>query len=446
MLRYGIPEYRLPKAVLEADLTSIFGMGVELKPRTKINDYGDLKKLREKGYHAVFLSPGAQLNRKLSLPGSELLGVLWGLDFLRSIREGNRPSLPEKVMVIGGGNVAIDVALSALRFGAKEVSMACLEKREEMPAHSWEIEGALEEGVKIFTSLGPQRILGKEKAEVIELIQCTSVFDEHGRFNPSFDPSSLRTLETDMVILAIGQATDLNFLGNPPVLELTENLIRINPDTGETSQPWIFAGGDGTRLPGSVIEAIAAGRKAASAIDRFLGGTEEIEMTLIEHAPLSPYLGKEEKFAYRSCQSMPTLPLSERCGNFKEVYLGLSREAVREEAGRCLQCDLRLLISKPVLPPKKKLWLEFNQENVAKVPDKGGVYQLLDEKESVIFIKGAMNLQKELKDQLELKQEAHYFMYIEDQLFSKKESELLQQYIAEHGKMPKTNQELEDLF
>ena len=129
MLRYGIPEYRLPKVVLEADLTSIFGMGVELKLRTKINDYGDLKKLRKKGYHAVFLSPGAQLNRKLSLPGSELLGVLWGLDFLRSIREGNRPSLPEKVMVIGGGNVAIDVALSALRLGAKEVSMACLEKR-----------------------------------------------------------------------------------------------------------------------------------------------------------------------------------------------------------------------------------------------------------------------------------------------------------------------------
>ena len=449
LLRYGIPEYRLPKEVLEADLDSILEMGVDLKLGIQIQSFDRLKKLKEEGFDAFFLGPGAQESRKIQLPGSDLPGVLWGLDFLRSIREGNRPVLPEKVMVIGGGNVAVDVALSALRLGAKDVSMACLEAREEMPAHLWEIEGALEEGVKIFTSLGPQRVLeeGEEgKVTGIELIKCTSVFDEQGRFHPSFDTCSLQTLETDMVILAIGQSADLDFLGSPSALELHGNLIQINIETGETTIPWIFAGGDGTRLPGSIIEAVASGRRAASAIDRYLGGTGDVEIALLERPPLNTCLGREENFADRPRQVMDALPISEREGNFQEVALGLSSEAAREEAGRCLQCDLRLLLEKPVLPPKKRMWVEFNSENLAAVPEREGVFQLLDERETVIFIKGAMNLHQEISDQLELNQEARYFMYIEDEMFSKKESELLQQYITEHGKMPKANQELEDLF
>lgn len=449
LLRYGIPEYRLPKEVLQADLHAIFEMGVDLKLGVQIQSFDILKKLKEEGFDAFFLGPGAQESRRIELPGSDLPGVLWGLDFLRSIREGNRPVIPERVLVIGGGNVAVDVALSALRLGAKDVSMACLETREEMPAHRWEIESALEEGVKVFTSLGPQRVLdeGKEgRVTGIELIKCTSVFDAQGRFNPSFDACSLQTLEADMVILAIGQSTDLDFLRNSLTLKLARNLIPVNPETGETGVPWIFAGGDGTHLPGSIIEAIASGRRAASAIDRYLGGTGDVEIRLMERSPLKTCLGREEKFADRSRQVMPTLPLSSRQGNFQEVALGLPPEVAREEAGRCLQCDLRLLLEKPVLPPKKKLWIEFNSENLAAVPEKEGVFQLLDEQETVIFVKGAMNLHREISDQLELNQEARYFMYIEDEMFSKKESELLQQYITEHGKMPKANQEMEDLF
>jgi formate dehydrogenase (NADP+) beta subunit len=171
-----------------------------------------------------------------------------------------------------------------------------------------------------------------------------------------------------------------------------------------------------------------------------------MEMTLIDHPPLNPYLGKEEGFTYRSCQVMLVLPISERGGNFKEVALGFSPTASQKEARRCLQCDLSLLFSKPVPPPKKRLWVEFNQENIAAVPGKEGVFQLLDEQETVIYIKGAMNLRQELTDQLELNQEAKYFMYLEDQMFSKRESEMLQHYIIEHGKMPRVNQEMGDLF
>lgn len=402
MLRYGIPEYRLPEEVLEDDLKPIFEMGVDLRLGMKIQSLNDLKELKEGGHDAVFLGLGAQMGRKISIQGADLPGVLWGLDFLRAIKEGSRPILLQKVLVIGGGNVAVDVALSALRLGAKDVSMACLETREEMPALSWEIECAMEEGVKLFTSLGPQRILGDDKIKGIELIKCTSVFDEQGRFNPTFDTCTLQTIETDMVILAIGQATDLRFLGNPPIVETRGGLIVTNPETQETNIPWIYAGGDVARIPGSVIEAIVSGRKAASSIDRFLGGSGNMEMTLIDHPPLNPYLGKEEGFSYRSCQVMPVLPISERGGNFKEVALGFSPVASQEEARRCLQCDLRLLFSKPVLPPKKRLWVEFNQENIAAVPGKEGVFQLLDEQETVIYIKGAMNLRQELTDQLEL--------------------------------------------
>jgi formate dehydrogenase beta subunit len=158
------------------------------------------------------------------------------------------------------------------------------------------------------------------------------------------------------------------------------------------------------------------------------------------------YLGKEEGFADRQrlCEDYQSPPLQYAGLSYAESPLTMD-EAIAE-AKRCLRCDLRLLFAKPVLPPRKKLWVEFNQENVAAVPEKEGVFQLLDETETVIFIKGAMNMKQELTDQLELAQDVKYFMYIEEQMFSKRESELLQHFIVEHGKMPRINQEMEDLF
>ena len=201
--------------------------------------------------------------------------------------------------------------------------------------------------------------------------------------------------------------------------------------------------GDSSR---SAIRSIASGRKAAEFIDKYLGGDGDIVEVLIPVEEVSQYLGREEDFANRERLSAAyhSPPLQYAGLGYAEVPL-TTEEAINE-AKRCLRCDLRLLFAKPILPPRKRLWVEFNQENVAAVPEKEGVFQLLGEQEAVIYIKGAMNLKQELTDQLELNQEAKYFMYIEDQMFSKRESEMLQHYIIEHGKMPKTNQELEDLF
>lgn len=201
--------------------------------------------------------------------------------------------------------------------------------------------------------------------------------------------------------------------------------------------------GDSSR---SAVRSIASGRKAAEAMDKYLGGDGMIDEILISPEKPNQYLGREEGFADLKRLTSPYHSPPLQYAGLNKAEPPLSEEEAKSEAKRCLRCNLRLLFSKPILPPKKKLWVEFNQENVAAVPEKEGVYQFLDEQENVIYIKGAMNLQQELKDQLELNQEARYFMYVEDQMFSKLESELLQHYIVEHGKMPKTNQEMEDLF
>jgi len=249
--------------------------------------------------------------------------------------------------------VAIDVALTTLRIGAKEVTMACLERREEMPANPWEIEEAIEEGVKIMPSWGPKRILRDNgKISGIELIRCTSVFDNQGNFCPSF-ANIKETVKTDQVILAIGQATDLSFFDEKVPLRVENGLIVIDEKTLETNTPGIFAGGDVAKAPGSIIDAIAAGRKAASSIDTFLGGDGDIadcglriaEFEIEGHTTQS-YTGKrEEGFADLKRAAMPTIPLSERHDGFFEVERGFNDDLAIEEAKRCLQCDLELSLA-----------------------------------------------------------------------------------------------------
>lgn len=201
--------------------------------------------------------------------------------------------------------------------------------------------------------------------------------------------------------------------------------------------------GDSSR---SAIRSIASGRKAAESIDKYLGGDGDIVEALAPAEEVNQYLGREEGFADLKRISASYQPPPPQYAGLSKAEPPLNKDEAIAEANRCLRCDLRLLFSKPILPPRKRLWVEFTQENMAAVPEKEGVFQLLDEQETVIYIKGAMNLQQELKDQLELNQEARFFMFVEDQMFSKKESEMLQHYIFEHGKMPKQNQELEDLF
>ncbi|TRZ52902.1 MAG: pyridine nucleotide-disulfide oxidoreductase, partial [Dehalococcoidia bacterium] len=296
-------------------------------------------------FNAIFIATGAQMSGKLKIEGSELDGVLWGVDFLKEVNLGREVEVKDRVVVIGGGNVAIDVALTALRSGAKEVQLACLESREEMPAFEWEIQQALDEGVKLNVSWGPKRILADgERVKGIELVCCTSVFDEEGRFNPSFDEAVTTRIDTDMVILAIGQAPDTAFLEDSEILRSKRGYISANETTLETSVPGIFAGGDGVYGPKSVIEALAAGKKAAISIDRYIRG-EDLTVGRDDEGPQESKLKVNiEGVSTKKRVSMPTLPLEQRERGFQEIELGLSKEETKEEAERCLSCECKLCV------------------------------------------------------------------------------------------------------
>ncbi|HUU40241.1 MAG TPA: FAD-dependent oxidoreductase, partial [Desulfatiglandales bacterium] len=446
MMRYGIPDYRLPVYVVEKEIQDILDLGIELKLEQTLGKNLSLEDLKNEGYEVIFLAIGAQLSRKIALENLETKDVMWGVDFLHQVKEGKDIKIKDRVLVIGGGNVAIDVALTALRCGAGYVAVACLEKREEMPADEWEINQTIEEGVEILTTWGPNRILC-ENGELCgcELIGCSSIFDEKGNFSPTFD-ERIKDIEVEQIILAIGQASDLSFINSNSGITVHEGLIVVDNNTLETGMSGVFAGGDVTETPGTIINAIAAGRKAASSIDLLLGGKGNIEEVYFQFKSPSPKIGRVEGFGDLKREKMPELQVEDRSKNFKEVALGFDLEQAKKEASRCLQCDLRLSLVKPVFPPKKRLCTELVLENIADLPETEGVYQFLDEKENAIYIKGTMNLRNEIKEQMAVNKDARFFIYEIEPMYTKRESELLQQYIAEHGEMPKGNHELDDLF
>lgn len=269
MLRYCIPTYRLPKDVVRRQIQALERTGIEFALNVDIGGAMVTLKHLRKDYDGVFLATGGWRQKKLGIEREELL--MSGLDFLIDIQRGRRQAPGKKVLVIGGGNVAVDVALSALRLGSADVTMACLEAREVMPAFPDDIAQALEEGVKLLPSWGPHRILVRGgKVSGMDLVKCTSVFDAEGRFRPTFDPATQMTIAADHILVAIGQGSDLAFAGRS--LKTERGLIVVQEETQATNLPGVFAGGDVVGGAASVIEAIAAGRRAALAIDSTLRG------------------------------------------------------------------------------------------------------------------------------------------------------------------------------
>ena len=339
-LQWAIPKYRLPKDTLAADIQDIIRLGIELKLNTPINESLSLNDLKAQGYKAFYLAIGAQKSRSLPIPGVELPGVILALDFLRDINLGKEVKLGKRVVVIGGGNVAMDVARSARRLGVPEVQAVCLEARVEMPAHSWEIEEAEEEGVIIHNSWGPTGIIGKDgKVSNIVFQRCTSVFDQDKRFNPSYDPEVTTSFDCDNVIIAIGQSTDLSVLSKDSQVKTTGGgWLIVDPVTLATEEAGVFAGGDGVTGPKSAVEAIAHGHEAAISIERYLDGLDLEEGRVKPKEEPAPVPEGEHPRKRRVPQNR--LSLEKRLSGFDEITLTYTEEEAKAEAERCLNCGL----------------------------------------------------------------------------------------------------------
>ena len=379
MMRLGIPEYRLPRDVLQAQVREILDLGPELQVNARLGKDFSLADLRQRGFKAILLALGLHRSRDLPVPGADLDGVVKGIDFLLNVNLGYRFSIGKRVVVIGGGNVAIDVARSALRqqqslaldalktsllpdslgsselevamkelmdvsraalrMGAREVHLVCLESRQEMPAFGEEIEEGLEEGLKLHPSLGPRRFVGSMgKLTGLETIRCRSVFDEQHRFNPTFEPGTENIIPCDTAILAIGQASDLSFITPADNIETTrQGTVKIDPETLMSTAPGIFAAGDIAFGPRLIISAVADGKKAAEQIDRYLSGAawkprpKYVQITVLDHHQMAA------NFDAYSRLPVPIIPLERRTG-IAEVESGYTEEQARLEASRCLRC------------------------------------------------------------------------------------------------------------
>ncbi len=337
MLRTCLPLYRLPEGVLDADIKYIVDSGVEVKTNIDIGRDLLLDDLWDQRYKAVFIAVGAPKSLALNIVGETLKGVYHALDFLKKARSEEKPRLKGKVAVIGGGDVAIDSARSAIRLGPDEVTIVYRRRRPEMTAHPREIDNAEKEGIKFEFLASPTRILGEGSVTGLKCIRNSlGEPDESGRRRPMPIVDSEFVIPVDFVIEAIGETTDLSFL--PEGMKLTKyGTIEADLETCETSIPRLFAGGDVVSGPLSVVDAIAAGIKAAGAIDLFLRG-EDLKALRDERIEEATWIRSETIIRVRPKQEEQLLPLEDRRGNFKEVGLGLTPAQGMMEALRCVHC------------------------------------------------------------------------------------------------------------
>lgn len=351
MMRYGMPAYRLPRNVLDEEIEEIVRFGVTIQTDTKVESLEKL--MSDEGYDAVLVAVGTHAGQKLPIAGNDLPGVLDGLAFLKAVNLGQAVSVGEKIVVLGGGNVAFDCARVALRLGAAAVTIACLERKDQMPAACDEIEEGEEEGITVQPMRTFTRIL--EADGRVAGVACLEVqsfeFDEDGHVDIDVIKGSEHVLDADMVIFAIGQRPEVpDAFG----LELDERgRVEIDPYTMETNGEGIFAAGDAVMGTTSVIQAIATGRGTAQAVDRYLGGNGEIDEVLAPPQLPPVWLGADEKFAQSDRCSQYCIGVEERLSGFCCLTQTLNEEEATLESGRCLQCDLRLKMT-PV-----KFWGEY---------------------------------------------------------------------------------------
>jgi heterodisulfide reductase subunit A-like polyferredoxin len=346
MLAVGIPEYRLPRSVLNTEIENIKRLGVEIRTNSPIGRDRTINDLFEEGYRAVYVSTGAHKGMKLNIPGEDQFeNFCQCAPWLREVNLGNIKEINGKVIIIGGGNAAIDAARVSVRLGAEEVHILYRRSRGEMPADPVEIEEALEEGVHLHVLVTPKRIIGDKG--VLKGLACfksrPGKLDSSGRRRPIPIDGSEFVVPADHIIAAIGQRVDKSFAGNASEITFSErDLLNVNPHTLETTKKGVFAGGDVVSGPKTVIEAIAQGKKAAASIAAYLQG-EEIPLSSQEDSGQGlekgyrPIDAKEPKIPRAH---VPTLPIAERIRSFRESNLSMDEETARIEAGRCLECGV----------------------------------------------------------------------------------------------------------
>jgi NADPH-dependent glutamate synthase beta subunit-like oxidoreductase len=367
MMRFGIPEYRLPRSLIRSEVDKILSLGVELRTRMPLTAEFGLANLRHLGYEAVFLGVGVSRGRDLQVPGSQLDGVVKAIDYLLNVNRGYRLDLGRRVVVIGGGFVAFDAARTALREdetrlqealdsaraamrgGARDVTIVSLEDFTEMPVlrttqgHE-EFEEAKKEGIRFVTRRGPAQLIGQGRLSAIDLRAVRSVFDANGRFAPQYDDGDVMRIEADSCILAIGQRADLSFLIPADGVALTPGgTIEVDPETLATSAPGIFAGGDVAFGPRNLIEAVANGKRAARSIHAYLstdGARVETQIDVHE-IPTREYR-MLAGFELLDREAPPTLDLGRRTG-IAEVETGFDAAAARAQAARCLVCHVQTI-------------------------------------------------------------------------------------------------------
>jgi len=340
MMRVGIPDYRLPGAVLDDEIEYLRQLGVEIRVNSALGRDFTLDDLGEDGYTAVLLATGAHGSRKLTLPGADWSGMMTGIDFLRQVKIEGQREIGRRVVVIGGGDVAMDTARTALRLGAERVDLVCLEQREQMPAHDWETREALDEQITFHCGWGPQALTGDGDARTITFAACTALFDASGRFAPVFDNTQTIAFEADVVLTSVGQYAVFSHRLGDDIAISARQLYQVDPETLQTTAPWVFAAGDAVYGTATVIKAIASGHRAAAAIREYLdalpltGRWEPCTRPVRIPRGEIPADWEERSLAVES-----ELPAGERTSSFAEVRLPLPVEAAIAEAARCMRCD-----------------------------------------------------------------------------------------------------------
>ncbi|MFH0780893.1 MAG: FAD-dependent oxidoreductase [Pseudomonadota bacterium] len=339
MMRYGIPEYRLPRDILSAEIKVVQDMGAEIRCGVTFGKDISLESLKKDNYGAVFMAIGLHGGRKLGIEHEDIAGVLQGVQFLRDSAMGKKPEIGKNVIVVGGGNVAIDVALTAKRHGAENVTLLCLERREEMPAWEHEIEEALEGDIEIINSLGPKNFfIDKDKRVAgLEFKTCTSVFDENGRFNPQFDEQVCQMFHCDTVIISIGQSTNLEGMREQGIAISRPGGLEADALTFQTPIDWVFAGGDAFYGPKSVVDAVACGKEVAESIHRFINGLDLRVGRVKNWEFVRPEVFNEVKKDRVIVHCLD--PKAREC-NFLEVSYGYNESEAKSEAERCLNCGI----------------------------------------------------------------------------------------------------------